>query len=132
MAAGLIGKNDPDENGLRGVVINTGGVEAFNGCTGQAAISAASGAIHSLTQPLAFDFAQQGIRVVSIAPGFIRTRLNDHFPVETEEAIATETITAPRRFGYPDEFAQTVQAIVANPYLNATTIEVSAGLNFNM
>lgn len=46
LAAGLIASNEPDENDLRGVVINTSGVEAFNAVSGQVAIAAASGAIH--------------------------------------------------------------------------------------
>lgn len=45
LAAGLIGKNDPDQNNLRGIVINTAGIEGIKGTVGQAALSAASGAI---------------------------------------------------------------------------------------
>lgn len=132
LAAGLIGKNEPDSNGLRGVVINTSGVEAFNGTSGQVATAAAGGAINSLTYPLAADFKEQGIRVVTIAPGIFRTQLADHFPKRTEEAIANECIPAPKRFGHPDEFAHVVQSIIANPYINSTTIEMSAGLNLYM
>lgn len=128
LAVGLIGQNEPDDNGLRGVIINTAGVEAFQGTLGQTAIAAASGAIHSMTRPLASDFGAQGIRVVTIAPGFIKTPLIDYLPPETEENIAAECITAPKRLGDPDEFAHVVQMIVSNPYINATTIEVSAGI----
>lgn len=124
----LINKNEPDEDGLRGVIINTGGVEAYHGTMGQSTIAAASGAIHSMTRPLAADFSTQGIRVVSIAPGFVKTPLLDYIPNDTTEAIATECIKAPKRFGDPDEFAHLVQSIVANPYINATTIELSGGL----
>lgn len=45
LAAGLIGKNEPDANYLRGVVINTAGIEGIKGTVGQTALSAASGAI---------------------------------------------------------------------------------------
>lgn len=50
IAAGLIGKNDPDENGQRGLIVNTSGSEAFRGTTGQTLMSATSGAIHSMTK----------------------------------------------------------------------------------
>lgn len=132
LAAGLMAMNKPDDNGLRGVIINTSGVEAFRGTGGQVAIAAASGALHSMTKPLAEDFSERGIRVVTVAPGIIRTLLCDQYPQETEEAIANECMAAPRRLGYPDEFAHVVQSIIANPYINATTIEVSGGLNLHM
>lgn len=130
-AAGLIAKNTPDDNNLRGVIINTSGVEAFNGTAGQVATSAASGAINSLNEPLASEFAAYGIRVVSIAPGLIRSPLCDHFPAEVEASI-NEIVLSPHRFGHADEFAHIVQTIIANPYINATTIDLSAGLNLNM
>lgn len=132
LAVGLIGENEPDDNGLRGVVINTSGIEAFNGMTGQVATAAAAGAIHSMTEPFAVDFGAQGIRVVTIAPGIIRTQLTDHYPAEVEESITSECILAPRRFGHPDEFAHLVQSIVTNPYINATTIQLTAGLNIQL
>lgn len=128
LAVGLIGQNEPDDNGLRGVIINTSGAEAFQGTLGQSAIAAASGAIHSMTRPLAVDFGERGIRVVTIAPGFIKTPLMDYLPPETEENIASECIISPKRFGDPDEFAHVAQMIISNPYINATTIELSAGL----
>lgn len=45
LAAGLIGRNDLDANNMRGVVINTAGIEGIRGTIGQVALSAASGAI---------------------------------------------------------------------------------------
>lgn len=128
----LINKNEPDEDGLRGVIINTGGVEGYRGTLGQTTIAAASGAIHAMTRPLAADFSEQGIRVVTIAPGFIRTPLIDYLPTATVEAISNECIMAPKRFGDPDEFAHLVQTIVSNPYINATTVTLSGGLKMGI
>lgn len=112
---------------MRGVIINTSGTEAFHGMSGQVAIAAASGAINSLTRPLASEFAAFGIRVVTIAPGLIRTPVCDHFPAEVEETLS-EIVIAPYRFGHPEEYAHLVQTIITNPYVNATTIDLSAGL----
>lgn len=132
LTAGLIGEKEPDESGLRGVIINTAGTEAFRGTFGQAAIAAASGAIHSMTIPLAVDFGSHGIRVVTIAPGLIQTPLINFLPQDTSDHIMNECIIAPNRYGDPDEFAHLVQSIVSNPYINATTIELSGGLNMNI
>ena len=64
-----MGKNEPNENGQRGVVVNTASVAAFDGQCGQVAYSASKGGIVGMTLPLARDLASQGIRVCTIAPG---------------------------------------------------------------
>ena len=69
LSVGLIGENEPNEDGERGVIINTASVAAFDGQVGQAAYSASKGAIVGMTLPIARDLAEQGIRVCTIAPG---------------------------------------------------------------
>ena len=69
LAVGLIGQNEPDVDGLRGVVINTASIAAYDGQVGQVAYAASKGAIVGMTLPLARDLAPQGIRVMTIAPG---------------------------------------------------------------
>lgn len=69
LSVGLIGENEPDADGQRGVVINTSSVAAFDGQMGQAAYSASKGAIVGMTLPIARDLANQGIRCCTIAPG---------------------------------------------------------------
>lgn len=71
MSVGLIGLNEPDEHGQRGVIVNTASVAAFDGQMGQAAYSASKGAIVGMTLPIARDLSSQGIRVVTIAPGMV-------------------------------------------------------------
>lgn len=83
-----------------------------------------------MTKPLSVDLADNGIRVVTIAPGVMNTPINNSIPPETAEIIAGDYIILPKRFGEPDEFAHVVQTIVQNPYINSTTIEVSGGLLF--
>ena len=54
-----MGKNEPDFDGQRGVVINTSSVAAYDGQIGQAAYSASKGAIVGMTLPMARDLAPQ-------------------------------------------------------------------------
>ncbi len=61
LAAGLIGQNTPNEDGQRGVIINTASVAAFDGQIGQAAYSASKGAVVGMTLPIARDLASQVI-----------------------------------------------------------------------
>ncbi|XP_033029025.1 3-hydroxyacyl-CoA dehydrogenase type-2 isoform X3 [Lacerta agilis] len=69
LTAGEMGRNEPDSDGHRGVIINTASVAAFEGQVGQAAYSASKGGIVGMTLPIARDLAPLGIRVVTIAPG---------------------------------------------------------------
>lgn len=69
MSVGLIGINEPDVDGQRGVIVNTASVAAYDGQMGQAAYAASKGGIVSMTLPMARDLSSQGIRVVTIAPG---------------------------------------------------------------
>merc|ERR1712029_380521 len=84
LSAGLIGKNDPDMDGRRGVIINTASIAAYDGQMGQAAYSASKGAIVGMTLPVARDLASQGIRCVTIAPGLFDTPLLAPFPKKSE------------------------------------------------
>ena len=69
LAAGVMGEQEPNADGQRGVVVNTASVAAYDGQMGQAAYSASKGAIVGMTLPIARDLASHGIRVVTIAPG---------------------------------------------------------------
>lgn len=69
LVAEQMAKNEPNEGGERGVIVNTASVAAYEGQIGQAAYSASKGAIVGMTLPIARDLAQYGIRVNTIAPG---------------------------------------------------------------
>lgn len=84
-----------------------------------------------MTLPLAKELREHNIRVVTIAPGLIKTPLIDYLPPNTIENISNECIICPRRFGQPDEYAHLAQSILLNPSINGTTIELSAGLEYD-
>jgi len=128
LSAGLIGENQPDStSGQRGVIINTASVAAYDGQMGQAAYSASKGAIVGMTLPIARDFASQGIRVMTIAPGLFETPLLLSLPEKVRKFLA-QTVPFPSRLGYPDEYAQLVQSIVENPMLNGEVIRLDGAL----
>lgn len=127
MSAALIGKNEPNVDGQRGVIINTASVAAYDGQIGQAAYAASKAAVAGMTLPIARDFASQGIRVVTIAPGLFNTPMLSQLPEKVREALA-ETVPFPKRLGFPSEYAQLVEAIVNNPLLNGETIRIDGAL----
>jgi len=127
LSVGVIGANQPDKNGQRGVVINTASVAAYDGQMGQAAYSASKGAIVGMTLPIARDLATQGIRVMTIAPGLFETPLLLALPEKVRQFLA-KTVPFPSRLGYPDEYAHLVQSIVENPMLNGEVIRLDGAL----
>ena len=127
LAAARMATNAPNEEGERGVIVNTASAAAFDGQIGQAAYSASKGGIVSLTLPVARDLASLGIRVMTIAPGTFDTPMLAMLPEEQRRALAAE-IPFPSRLGRPEEFAALVRHIVENPMLNGETIRLDGAL----
>lgn len=126
-AAAHMQKNDPDENGDRGVVIGTASIAAYEGQVGQAAYSASKGGVVSMMLPLAREFAQFGIRCNTIAPGIFLTPMMAGMPEEVQESLAKQ-VPYPPRLGRPEEYAQTAAFIYENAYLNGETIRVDGAI----
>jgi NAD(P)-dependent dehydrogenase (short-subunit alcohol dehydrogenase family) len=111
----------------RGVVINTASVAAFDGQIGQAAYAASKGGVVGMTLPIAREFARYGIRVMTIAPGIFWTPLLASLPQEAQDSLGKQ-VPFPSRLGKPDEFAQLVEHIVANPMLNGEVIRLDGAI----
>lgn len=126
-AAEMMAKNDPDENGERGVIVNAASIAAYEGQRGQVAYSASKGGMISITLPIARDLAYYGIRIMTIAPGVFETPILKGITPEVKQGLARD-IPFPPRLGHPDEFAALVKHIVENPYLNGETIRLDAAL----
>lgn len=116
-----------DNDGYRGVIINTASVAAFEGQMGQVAYASSKGAIVSMTLPMARDLSRSGIRVVTIAPGIFDTPILSTLP-DKVRSFLSKTILFPKRMGNPDEYAQLAQQIVENHYLNGEVIRLDGGL----
>lgn len=126
VAAGAAGL-DPLEGGERGVIVSTASIAAYEGQVGQAAYAASKAGIVGLTLPVARELAPLGIRVCAIAPGMFETPMVQGLPQEVQDSLGA-AVPFPSRFGRPDEYAQLVLAIVANPMLNGETIRLDGAL----
>jgi 3-hydroxyacyl-CoA dehydrogenase / 3-hydroxy-2-methylbutyryl-CoA dehydrogenase len=127
LAAEKMALNAPNEEGERGVIINTASVAAFDGQMGQAAYSASKGGIVGMTLPIARDLARNGIRVMTIAPGLIDTPLFAGAPEKVRQALGA-MVPFPSRLGYPSEYAMLAQSIIENPLLNGETIRLDGAI----
>lgn len=111
----------------RGVIVNTASVAAYDGQIGQTAYAASKGGIVGMTLPLAREFAQWGIRVVTIAPGLFLTPLLASLPEEAQKSLGQQ-VPFPSRLGHPSEYAKMVEAVIANPMLNGETIRLDGAI----
>ncbi|CDW53602.1 3 hydroxyacyl coenzyme A dehydrogenase type 2 [Trichuris trichiura] len=124
---GLMLERKIDENEERGIIIQVSSTAAFDGQQGQLAYAAASGALNSMTLPLARDCARFGIRAVTIAPGLFNTPLTSMYPEKVQKFFQRLT-PYPPRMGEPSEFAHMVQCVIENPMINGEVIRIDGAL----
>ncbi|MBT2691798.1 3-hydroxyacyl-CoA dehydrogenase [Bacillus sp. ISL-55] len=127
LASEQMSKNEANELGERGVIINTASVAAFDGQIGQAAYSASKGGVVGMTLPIARELAAFGIRVMTIAPGLFHTPMFDSLPEEARDSLG-KMVPFPQRLGYPEEYAQLAESILTNPMLNGETIRLDGAI----
>ncbi len=127
LAAWQMSKNTPNEEGERGLIVNTASVAAFDGQIGQAAYSASKGGIVGMTLPIARDLASIGIRVLTIAPGTFDTPMLAMAPEAIRQALGKQ-IPFPSRLGRPSEFAALVKHMAENVMLNGETIRLDGAI----
>jgi NAD(P)-dependent dehydrogenase (short-subunit alcohol dehydrogenase family) len=129
LGAAAMAANEPDQHGQRGVIVNTASIAGYEGQTGQLAYATAKAAILGMSLPMARDLAALGVRVCAIAPGTMGTPLMRSTSAELQGRLV-ESIVFPKRMGEPDEFAQLVESIARNPYLNGENIRLDGALRF--
>ncbi|MCH9643666.1 MAG: SDR family NAD(P)-dependent oxidoreductase [Gammaproteobacteria bacterium] len=129
-AAQMVKQEPLNDDGERGVAINTASVAAFDGQLGQAAYSASKGGVVSMALPIAREMSKFGVRVMTIAPGVIATPMMGSMPDKVKQSLE-ETVPFPKRLGAPEEFAAVAQQIIENAYLNASVIRLDAGLRMS-
>ena len=122
-------KTEPLDDGVRGAIVNTASVAAFDSQVGQVAYAASKGGVTAMTLPLARDLAPIGIRVNTIAPGLIDTPIygtgeaNDAF-----KAQLGENVLFPRRLGHSSEFARLAIELLTNDYFNGEVIRIDGAI----
>jgi NAD(P)-dependent dehydrogenase (short-subunit alcohol dehydrogenase family) len=129
LCAAHMANGEPNDDGERGVLINTASIAAFEGQIGQVAYTAAKAGIAGMTLTMARDLGSLGIRVNTIAPSLFATGLTAGV-TDDRAANLTKDAAFPKRLGRPDEYARLAVAIIENPMLNGDTIRLDAGTRF--
>ena len=125
-AAGMM-TLDPQEDGDRGAIVNTGSVAAQDGQIGQAAYSASKGGVVGMTLPIARDLSSEGIRVNTILPGIFNTPLLQGAPDNVKAALGAQ-VPFPKRLGNPPEFASLAREMITNGYFNGEVVRLDGAI----
>ncbi len=118
---------EPLNDGERGVIINTASVAAFDGQIGQPAYAASKAGVAGMTLPLAREFAQHGIRVLTIAPGIFETPMLQGLDEKVQQALAA-SIPFPKRLGSAAEYAGLVKHMCENTMLNGEVVRLDGAI----
>ena len=115
-----------------GNIINIGSLSSFRGWPGSSVYAMTKAAVVSLTQSIAAEWANTGVRVNAIAPGFFMTPLNEKKMSDARKALAIAR-TPMGRFGQLSELvgAAVYLASPAAGFTTGTTISVDGGFLAN-
>lgn len=116
-----------DEDGQRGIIINTASVAAYEGQIGQIAYAASKGGVYSMGLSAARDLSQYGIRVNTIAPGVIETPMMAGLNPEFQKTLEA-SVPFPSRLGRPSDYAKLANAIIDQDYLNGESFRMDGAL----
>lgn len=105
-----------------------GSVLGHMGSPGAEYYAASKGAIHSLTLPLARSLGPYGIRVVTIAPGLVRTNMTAPIKDGSPEYEAVKANVPLSRWGYPEEIADVAYMIIESTYMTGNIVDVNGGI----
>lgn len=127
LAAFEMAKNEPNEDGERGVIVYTSSISATKRHSPGFNCGYASGkaGLSGLIKEMASNLAPLGIRVNGILPGFFDTDIVQGISFLKGPWIEAQMF--PKKPGDPKNIGQMVQAIVENPFVNNAVIEVTAG-----
>ncbi len=114
----------------RGVIVNISSVDGLRGCNGLTAYTASKWAVRGITKSYAYEYGPFGIRVVSVHPGGVNTRMGNPGNETAETVNARSFRRVPlQRIGEPEEIARVTLFVASDDasYVSGAEIAVDGG-----
>lgn len=114
----------------RGVILQITSVHEFIPWAGYSAYTSAKAALSMLTKTVAQEVATQGVRVLAIAPGAIKTPINNDVWSDPDRLRDLDQKIAMGRVGEPDEIGRVATFLASDlaSYMTGTTVTVDGGM----
>ncbi len=111
-----------------GKIVSIASVVGEMGNAGQANYSASKAGVIGLTKTIAKEFAQRGINVNAIAPGYIETPMTEALPEKVKEEL--KRLIPMERLGKPEDVAEAVLFLVSeeSSYMTGQVLNVNGGI----
>lgn len=114
-----------------GSIVNNASIGGLVGFPGMPAYVASKHGVVGLTKNVALDYAKQGIRVNSVCPGAIHTKMIDRFTDGDPKVFDKFAAAKPMgRVGQPEEVAETVVFLCSNAasFITGQAIAIDGGM----
>lgn len=117
----------------KGAIVNFASTSTFFGHPWMAAYAASKGAIQSLSQTLAVEYALDGVRVNCVAPGSVHSGITGgvEFPADLtrDEGKLVRRIMSPTGFGQPEDVAGVIAMLLSDDgrHITGETIRIDGG-----
>jgi len=112
-----------------GCIVNTASIYGLVGGKGAAAYSAAKGGVVNLTQQVAIDYADEGVRVNSVCPGFVDTPMTEDLLEDERFYNFLKANTPMDRPADPSEIAPVIAFLASEKasYMTGANVPVDGG-----
>jgi 3-oxoacyl-[acyl-carrier protein] reductase len=111
-----------------GKIVNIASVVGEMGNAGQGNYAASKAGVIGFTKTVAREFAQRGINVNAIAPGYIETPMTEALPDKVKEDL--KRLIPMDRLGKPEDVAEAVLFLVSESanYITGQVLNVNGGI----
>lgn len=97
-----------------------------DGCSCESVYSLTKGGVNAFSKSLAKELGASGIKVNTVCPGLINTKMNDNLSEEEKRELVESAVI--KRIGLPIDVAKAIFFLAETQYITGIDLTVSGGL----